>query len=378
MRRALPVALLAAAALAGCGSFDDMFRSTKQIEYKSATKTSPLEVPPDLTRPGRDERYTVPDVNNPSSSATLSTYNSERATQPKSGSVVLPDSGKVQMQRSGNERWLVIPDPPDKVWPVVREFWQDSGFVIVLENPETGIMETDWAENRAKIPQDPIRNALGKVLDSLYSTGERDKFRTRLERGANGSTELFITHRGMVEVLTGTASSADTRWQPRPPDPELEAEFLQRLMVRIGVEENRAKTLVAQPSTKDERAKLVRGPDGSGTLQVQEPFDRAWRRVGVALDRVGFTVEDRDRATGTYFVRYADPGDTQPKGQESFFSKLAFWRSSGGSGKQAEQYRVAVKSAGESTDVQVLNKEGAVDASDTSRRILALLYDQLK
>jgi outer membrane protein assembly factor BamC len=113
-------------------------------------------------------------------------------------------------------------------------------------------------------------------------------------------------------------------------------------------------------------------------LQVQEPFDRAWRRVGVALDRVGFTVEDRDRATGTYFVRYADPGDTQPKGQESFFSKLAFWRSSGGSGKQAEQYRVAVKSAGESTDVQVLNKEGAVDASDTSRRILALLYDQLK
>jgi outer membrane protein assembly factor BamC len=378
MRRALPVALLAAAALAGCGSFDDMFRSTKQIEYKSATKTSPLEVPPDLTRPGRDERYTVPDVNNPSSSATLSTYNSERAAQPKSGSVVLPDSGKVQMQRSGNERWLVIPDPPDKVWPVVREFWQDSGFVIVLENPETGIMETDWAENRAKIPQDPIRNALGKVLDSLYSTGERDKFRTRLERGANGSTELFITHRGMVEVLTGTASSADTRWQPRPPDPELEAEFLQRLMVRIGVEENRAKTLVAQPSTKDERAKLVRGPDGSGTLQVTEPFDRAWRRVGVALDRVGFTVEDRDRATGTYFVRYADPGDTQPKGQESFFSKLAFWRSSGGSGKQAEQYRVAVKSAGESTDVQVLNKEGAVDASDTSRRILALLYDQLK
>jgi outer membrane protein assembly factor BamC len=378
MRRALPVALLAAAALAGCGSFDDMFRSTKQIEYKSATKTSPLEVPPDLTRPGRDERYTVPDVNNPSSSATLSTYNSERAAQPKSGSVVLPDSGKVQMQRSGNERWLVIPDPPDKVWPVVREFWQDSGFVIVLENPETGIMETDWAENRAKIPQDPIRNALGKVLDSLYSTGERDKFRTRLERGANGSTELFITHRGMVEVLTGTASSADTRWQPRPPDPELEAEFLQRLMVRIGVEENRAKTLVAQPSTKDERAKLVRGPDGSGTLQVTEPFDRAWRRVGVALDRVGFTVEDRDRATGTYFVRYADPGDTQPKGQESFFSKLAFWRSSGGSGKQAEQYRVAVKSAGESTDVQVLNKDGAVDASDTSRRILALLYDQLK
>jgi outer membrane protein assembly factor BamC len=377
MRRALPVALLATVALAGCGSFDDMFRSTKQIEYKSATKTSPLEVPPDLTKPGRDERYTVPDVN-PSSSATLSTYNAERATQPKSGSMVLPDSGKVRMERSGSQRWLVVPDPPEKVWPVVREFWQDSGFVIVSENTDTGIMETDWAENRAKIPQDPIRNALGKVLDSLYSTGERDKFRTRLERGPDGSTEIYITHRGMVEVLTGTTSSADTRWQPRPPDPELEAEFLQRLMVRIGIEESKAKTLVAtSAASKDERAKIVRGADGSGTLQVQEPFDRAWRRVGVALDRVGFTVEDRDRANGTYFVRYADPGDTQPKGQESVFAKLAFWRSSD-SGRQAEQYRVAVRSAGESTNVVVLNKTGAVDTSDTSRRILALLYDQLK
>nr|MCU0896480.1 outer membrane protein assembly factor BamC [Burkholderiales bacterium] len=294
MKRAIPIALVSAAALAGCGSFDDMFRSNKQIEYKSATKTSPLEVPPDLTRPGRDERYTVPDTN-PSSSATLSTYNAERSTQPKSGSVVLPDSGKVRMERSGNQRWLVVPDPPEKLWPVVREFWQDSGFVIILENPDTGIMETDWAENRAKIPQDAIRNTLGKVLDSLYSTGERDKFRTRLERAPDGSTEIYITHRGMVEVLTGTTSSADTRWQPRPPDPELDAEFLQRLMVRIGVEENRAKTLVAQPNAKEERAKIVRGADGAGTLQVQEPFDRAWRRVGVALDRVGFTVEDRDR-----------------------------------------------------------------------------------
>jgi outer membrane protein assembly factor BamC len=376
MKRAIPVALVSAVALAGCGSFDDMFRSTKQIEYKSATKTSPLEVPPDLTRPGRDERYTVPDTN-PSSSATLSTYNAERATQPKSGSVVLPDSGTVRMERSGNQRWLVVPDPPEKLWPVVREFWQDAGFVIILENPDTGIMETDWAENRAKIPQDPIRNTLGKVLDSLYSTGERDKFRTRLERGPDGSTEIYITHRGMVEVLTGTTSSADTRWQPRPSDPELDAEFLQRLMVRIGVEENRAKTLVAQPSAKEERAKIVRGADGTGTLQVQEPFDRAWRRVGVALDRVGFTVEDRDRANGTYFVRYADPGNTTPKGQEGFLSKLAFWRSTD-SGKQTEQYRVAVKSSGDMTDVVVLNKNGAADTSDTSRRILGLLYDQLK
>ncbi len=376
-RRCVLAAMLAgAAALAGCGSFDDMFKSSKQIEYKSATKTSPLEVPPDLTRPGRDDRYAIPDTNR-SGSATFSTYDAERAGRPRTGAADVLPEGKVRMERAGSQRWLVVPQPPEKVWPVVREFWQDAGFVIVLENAETGIMETDWAENRAKIPQDVIRNTLGKLLDSLYSTGERDKFRTRLERAPDGSTEVFISHRGMVEVLTGTASSADTRWQPRPPDPELEAEFLRRLMVRYNIEEERAKTIVASAEKREDRAKMVTGATG-GVLEVDEPFDRAWRRVGVALDRVGFTVEDRDRANGTYYVRYADPGDSAPKAQEGWLSKLAFWRSSGPSAKQAEQYRIAVKSSGDVTRVQVLNKDGAVDSSDTSRRILALLHDQLK
>jgi outer membrane protein assembly factor BamC len=218
------------------------------------------------------------------------------------------------------------------------------------------------------------------VIDAVYSTGERDKFRTRLERGSDpGTTEIYISHRGMVEVYKSSAKEA-TVWQPRPEDPELEAEFLRRLMVRFGVEDARAKAQLASDDVKTERAKLVRSGTGPGKLQLTESFDRAWRRVGLALDRVGFTVEDRDRSTGYYFVRYVDPqidGQQSSDKDKGFLSKLAFWKSDK-SGIKAEQYRVVVKEASGISEVQVQNKDGQQDNSDTGQRILSLLYEQLK
>jgi outer membrane protein assembly factor BamC len=239
-------------------------------------------------------------------------------------------------------------------------------------------METDWAENRAKLPQDAIRGTIGKVFDSLYSTSERDKFRTRLEKGAEpGTVEIYVSHRGMYEVYTSEGRS-ETRWQPRPADPELEAEMLRRLMVRLGAEEFQAKSMVASEA-KQERAKLSRSGDGAGAVLLEESFDRAWRRVGLALDRVGFTVEDRDRAQGLYFVRYVDPDvDGKSKNQDKgFLSKLAFWKDSGDKPVQA-QYRIYLRADGDATRVEVLTREGGVDRSETSKRILGLLHEQLK
>jgi outer membrane protein assembly factor BamC len=167
-------------------------------------------------------------------------------------------------------------------------------------------------------------------------------------------------------------------WQPRPPDPELEAEFLSRLMVKLGAEDQRSRAqLAARGGAREERAKLVTA-GGASTLNVNEPFDRAWRRVGLALDRVGFTVEDRDRSKGIYYVRYVDPSkDGGTKSGGGFLSKLAFWRSNDPAAK-AEQYRVTVQAASDASQVQVLNKDGQPDTGSTSRQILSLLYDQLK
>lgn len=378
MMRKWPVAALAVL-LAGCGG--SLFES-QRIEYKSASKLPSLEIPPDLTAPSRDNRYQVPDIN-PTGTATFSTYSSERAGAPRTGSTdvlaAIP-ANKVRVERAGTQRWLVVSQTPEKLWPMVKEFWQELGFLIKIEAPETGVMETDWAENRAKIPQDFIRNMLGKVLEGLYSTAERDKFRTRLERGAeSGTTEIYISHRSVAEVYTSERQDY-TVWQARPADPELEAEFLRRLMVRLGIDEQQAKAQVAAES-RTERAKIVRSQDGATSLEIDETFDRAWRRVGLALDRVGFTVEDRDRSKGIFFVRYIDPEkDAQSGGKrdEGFLSRLMFWRSGNTDPRSAEQYRVQVRDKKDSSRVEVLGKEGQPNKSETARKILSLLHDQLK
>lgn len=367
---------LLAVVLAACSSLSI---EPKKIDYKSASavKVPTLEIPPDLTSPSRDDRFAVPDTAG-KGSATFSAYTGERSqARGQEQSNVLPQVDKARIQREGNQRWLVVSGTPDKLWGQVKDFWQETGFLIKLELPEAGVMETDWAENRAKIGEDFLRNLLGKVIDSVYSTAERDKFRSRLEQGSEpGTTEIFISHRGMYEIYVSEGKD-QTKWQPRPADPELEAEMLRRLMVRLGSDQKRAETEFAAAKTRPvDRAKLTRGNDGAGTLDVQESFDRAWRRVGLALDRVGFTVEDRDRSKGLYFVRYVDPETDGQKKDDGFLSKLAFWKGSGP--PPQSKYRILVKDGGRSTTVQVLSAEGGVDQSDTSKKILNLLYDQLK
>ncbi len=368
---------LVAVVLSACSSIG---LEPKKIDYKSAStvKVPSLEVPPDLTSPTRDDRFAVPDSVG-KGSATFSSYAEERSPQARAQrpSEVLPDIDKVRVERAGSQRWLVVKESPDKLWGQVKDFWQETGFLLNIELPEAGVMETDWAENRAKIKDDFLRNMLGKVLDSVYSTAERDKFRTRLEPGAvPGTTDVFISHRGMYEIYVSEGRD-QTKWQPREPDPDLEAEMLRRLMVRLGTEQKRAEAQMAAAQAKPvDRATLSRGSNGAGKLDVQESFDRAWRRVGLALDRVGFTVEDRDRTKGLYFVRYVDPESDMQNKDPGFLSKLAFWR-----GKPPDpqtRYRIFLRDGGATTTVQVLSAEGGTDLSDTGTKILNLLYDQLK
>lgn len=365
--------------VAGCGSLG-MFES-KKIDYKSATTVPTLEVPPDLTAPTTDNRYQVPDIN-PSGSATYSAYSAERGDKPGAGKTdILPAQDKVRIERAGNERWLVVNLPPEKAWPIIKDFWQENGFVVNIEQPQTGIMETDWAENRAKIPQDVIRKTLGKVLDGLYSTPERDKFRTRLERTTNppGETEIYISHRGMVEVYEG-GDTKRTVWQPRPADAGLEAEMLSRLMERFGVEKDRAKAMVAEQNQPD-RAKLSKAGDGNPMLVLTDPFDRAWRRVGLALDRVNFTVEDRDRSKGLYYVRYVDPQqDVETKKSSGLLSKLAFWRSDKNAAAGGDKFQIEVSEnpAASGSEVRVMTAKGAPAKPETASKIIKLLLEQLK
>jgi outer membrane protein assembly factor BamC len=372
------LALTLAAALAGCSSVENFLQGDK-VDYKSqSVKTAPLEVPPDLTQLQRDGRYAPV-----AGTVSATTYSGAASAPAVAASVgVAPNAlGEMRIVREGNQRWLVVPLAADALWPQVREFWTERGFNLVIDNAQAGVMETDWAENRAKIPQDIVRRTIGRVFDGLYDTGERDRFRTRVERTANGS-EVYISHRGMVEDFVGERREQTTAWMPRASDPGLEAEFLTRLMVKLGTKEAAAKeTLAAATSpsaasapTAPARARAI---TGQPALQVDEGFDRAWRRVGLALDRGGFTVEDRDRAGGLYFVRYVDPAKAQTNADPGFLAKIFSFGKSDAAAAPV-RYRIAVKGEGERTNVSVQNSTGAPEASDVGQRIVSLLVNDLK
>ena len=383
----LALASAAALLLSACSLFPGQNKTT---EYKGAgaRAAQPLEVPPELSAPTMDDRYAIPD---PRTQTTYSNYAKGLGGQPQAsaaGSPVLPKVEGARIERAGDQRWLVVKGDPQVVWPLVRDFWVEAGYPLTREQADIGIMETEWHEDRSKIPEDIVRRTIGRVFDKLYSTPRRDKFRTRLERGVEpGTTEVFVSNRAMEEVYTN-ANQDSTRWQPLPADRELEAEMLSRIQARIGGNDAKVAQAAAkapQP-TRTTQAPAPEAPKnavlenaGAGPLVVNDSFDRAWRRVGLALDRVGVTVEDRDRSKGLFFVRYIDPESDAKKtaSGEGWLDKLAFWRAPART--PAPQYRIHVSDAGASmSQVVVQDTKGQPESSATGKRILSLLYDQLK
>lgn len=379
-----PLCLSIALVLAGCGSFDQLTQGDS-VDYRTqGNKTAPLDIPPDLTQLSRDPRYA------PQGAAV-----SANALQSATGAVAVGGGAKpkgvavnevdgTRIERLGTDRWLSTPLPPEQLWPQLRSFWQERGLALTVDLPEAGVMETDWAENRAKIPQDIIRATIGKVLDSAYSTGERDKFRTRVERTPTGGSDVFITMRSMEEVYN-TEDKTNTVWQPRPPDPQIEAEMLGRLLLKLTAKPlpqaasasapTSAAALVTSVPAPPPRARML-ADSATPTLQVDDSFDRAWRRVGIALDRSGFTVEDRDRAQGIYFVRYVDP-KFAGKEEPNFFTKL-FTSGTDAAAAKPVRYRVTVKSEDKASLVTVFDSQGLPATGEAGQRILEMLLNQLK
>ncbi len=336
-----------------------------KVNYKTdgAQKVAPLDIPPDLTQLTRDTHYAVP-------SSSVSANSLGARTAPVVAAVAANQVNNVRLERDGKLRWLVVDSSAESVWPIVQAFWKENGFTYTIEQQQLGLLETEWAENRAKIPQDIIRRTLGKVFDGLYSSGERDKFRTRIERNGKGGVDVFITHRGMSEEYKDQTKTT-TLWQPRPSDPQLEAEFLSRLMIKLGASQEQAKAGMANATQALPEKLVIQTQNGITSLVLSESFDVAWRRVGLALDRTGFTVEDRDRSKGVYFVRYVDTA----KEEKGFFASLF---SSEPAQAGPLKYRVVISNAAGKSEVHVLNNEGKTDNSAIAQRIVKLIGNELR
>jgi len=356
--------------LSGCSFVDRMFPDRSK-EYRKAETTAPLEVPPDLTTTPVNDALVVRD-----GSATLSGYNSAtrtRSSKASSGVLFTPEGMRVE--RDKDRAWLVVKGDPATVWERAREFWLENGFLIRRENPALGVLETDWVDSRINAPGDIIRNTISRVFPNAYSSALRDSYRMRLEPGEEpGTTEIFITHKGLVEKLEGrTDEIQTTTWEPRPSDPGLESEMLKRLMIYLGTTPQRAEQLIASKAPPKDKAELTKQGNGQPVLVVHEDFSRAWRSVGIALDRVDFAVEDRDRSAGIYYVRYNDPLKHRKKG---FLSQLAFW--SDEAPDEVTVYQIKLVDDGADTRVMVLNEKGEAESPVTPVRILTLLYEELR
>ena len=349
--------------------------SNDTVDYKNsgAVRGPNLSYPPDLITAQADRRYIVQD-----GTATMSEYNAAVKKSAQMRSNVMTGIPGMRIAKDGERRWLVVEKPAAELYPQVKDFWQENGFLLVVDSPSTGIMETDWAENRAKITQDWIRtNILGVFGDSIYDTGERDKYKTRLEVTKPGETEIYITQKGAIEKCTTDTTGAclSTIWTPRPNDPELEAVFLARLMERLGMTQEQAKAMLATPlGPKTPKAKFIEEGGNKAHIELSAGFDRSWRDVGLALDRSNFTVEDRNRSAGVYFVRYVNAKDVGDS--KGFFTNL--FSSKDDSKLQAKKYQVVVKSTGEnSANVYVQDADGKPENTPAGIQLLTILTDQL-
>ena len=421
MKQNMTLKLIAASLLAlflsACDSIPFIDNSS---DYKGAGRAKPLEVPPDLTGVTSSDAYSVP-----GGTTTYNTYNQAQEGQEVGVEKVLPTSEGVRMEKAGAQRWLVVKAPAEKVWPVIRDFWIDQGFAVRVENADTGVMETEWIQADAiKAAEDKknIGQKFDKWLDKLSGLADRRKFRTRLERGEKeGYTEIYMTHRTVAgapddgkneiqtqlgKIDTGYRADGDKGNKAEEEnDADLDAELLRRLMVKLGLSEKQAQQIAANSAT-EKHAEVTKQADSSVTLSLNDPFDRGWRRVGLALDRIGFVTEDKDRSKGVYFVRYTDvdiddsptkkkglleslkfwgkddpevENKSKPKDEKTIIDKLKFWKGDDGKTDPSKQYRIQLIDADNGTTrVNVVDADGKNNRSSTGNRIISLLYEQLK
>ena len=407
--------ILVVASLVACDSIPFINNTS---DYKGAGRSRPLEVPPDLTASPVSDAYSIPGSTN------YSSYSQAQEGQEIGVEKVLVTPDGVRLEKAGAQRWLVVNSPAEKVWPVILEFWADQGFAVRSENAQLGVMETEWIDSEA-IKKDETGNLgdrFDKMLDKLSGYADKKKFRTRIDRGNEANTtEIYMTHRSVSgapddgknriktqlgEIDTGYKLEGKTAVAEDVRDAELDAELLRRLMVKLGVAEQKSKDIIAQGVIL-KRAEVIKEADGSATLKLNDAFDRAWRRVGLALDRVGFVIEDKDRSNGIFFVRYADVDiDDTPKKKKGLLDTLKFWGDDdkkeavavsdkdeksmveklkfwGTDDKQKvnpeKQYRIKVADGDkDNTIVTVVDKEGTRIRTTTANRIVALMYEQLK
>ena len=375
--RKLLAGLVIMAGLTGCSTLDKInpLGNNKTSDYKTANLHRQLDIPPDLTTPQSNDEYSVPQVGG----TTYSQYSQyadnhvQPAVQqqpvlaPTPG--VLPGSNEAVLKRDGNTFWLSVKLPAQQVWPVVEAFWKKQGYSLILKDPSTGVMQTDWRSSHLKAPQ----GELDKVLGNLFGndlTGEMSMYTTRLERDINSdTTEIYISYHGAIE-----ANGNESGWRALPPDPQSELGELMNLLQGFGVRKAEANIQLTQINAVNQPYAIM--VNHGSSLIIKEGFKNTWRRIGLALDREDFIVENRNKASGIYYVKYKH--ELPSHIDNSWLSKIEFWKTTSPKNMVFGQYHVKVTGDKQSSLIQIQDVSGYPLNNDVARKIVALLDNQLK
>ncbi|MBP6115533.1 MAG: outer membrane protein assembly factor BamC [Neisseriaceae bacterium] len=367
----LTLSALAVMSLTACASSNP---AEPKLDYQSpsAPKEVSLAVPPDLTTPNMDPRYVIPQG---AVTATQIANAGKRGQQVTGNPALLPQVKDIHIERDGAQRWLAIDNKTaDEIWPQLKQFWQEMGFVMASEEPQIGLMQTEWAENRAKLPNDGLRKLFEKVgLGNVYSTSERDQFVIRMERSNNG-VNVFFGHKGMEEVYD-SKNKDTTVWQPRPSDPNLEAALLGRFMMYLGLNEEQVSQQLAQNDAPTGSLARIVG----NTVELQDSGERAYRRVGLALDRVGLTVIQENRERALYLVKPADlEADAIKTDKPGVFTRW-FGKKQEAVVEEKPQLIVSVVPTSQGTSaVTILNEDGSPYQGKDANTFLSRLQTELR
>ena len=340
--------------LFACGTMSeiDIIDDITAPDYVSSSKARKLEIPPDLSEIETQDNYEVP-----GEARSYKNYKDKKNnTKPSKVVKVVQDPDGMKIIKSGNLRWLFVDKDPDTLWPYIQDFWEEEmGFKVKVANKRTGVLETEWISTADLSTTSSSR--LDKWLDSMSGFADKRKFRTRLELGSqNGTTEIFLSHRSSFagadqhnkikenrgdtwdiekifsipeyvsdeeDNLSNTVKSEKMKVE----DYEINSEILRRLMIKLGATDFDAKEKIERPQ-EIVKAELINTEQGK-FIQMNDPYDRAWRRLSLALDMIGFITEDRDRSKGIFYVKYKDielPAMEESEKDKGLIDSLLFWR----------------------------------------------------
>jgi outer membrane protein assembly factor BamC len=293
------IAILVLSLLGGCAWLtDNRFFADRSDDYLEVSENSPLLIPDGLDTARVQDPYPIPQITD----RLRPEYYPKRPPRPDA--IYASDNREdVRIQRLGDRRWLVIPEPPTVVWPKVRQFLAENGIDLEWEAPSQGRLDTRWLEVRNQAYRDVVRQVIRDGKESAQLTGGEDRLRLRVEPGLRErASEVHIRYENTGFATPGPSGLVDLRETPSHIS-QVEHDALNELGAYIAARVTETTvSMVALDIGAGVKSYLDIDANGDPLLRLVLDYERAWATVGQSLSRADIDVIDSDERAGIFTI----------------------------------------------------------------------------